>query len=92
MGLHIYCKWLDSGKYSEVGINKDGNFWIIYKVKVQRGMGHQKANELLIHGVHRKNIERFCERNNCQIVGREDEVPEKDLLVLESEDKANGTR
>lgn len=54
MGLWI--KYLDNGTYSECGFNKDGNLYIIEKVEVQRGMGHQKANEVLILGMNRKQI------------------------------------
>lgn len=86
--MKIYCKWLDSGKYSEAAFNKDGNLYILFKVEVQRGMGHQRANELLIYGMPKSNIKRYCLRKNCRLILREDEPPIEMILILNSKEEA----
>lgn len=82
----LYLKYNGTGKYVECGMNKDGNFYFLFIVQVQRGMGHQKADELLIYGMNKKFIDRFLQKENAVIVYREDKVADSDLLRLTSEE------
>ena len=59
----LYLKYNETGKYVECGMNKDGNFYFLFRVQVQRGMGHQKADELLIYGMNKKFIDRASGKN-----------------------------
>lgn len=82
--MSLYLKTSD-GKYTECSFNKDGNLYIIYKVQVQRGMGHQKANEVLIVGMHRSQIDSYLEKENAIIVARENPLLESEMLILQGE-------
>lgn len=77
--MGFWIKYLDDDTYSECGFNKDGNLYIIEKVEVQRGMGHQKANEVLILGMNRKQILPFLKRNNAVIVSRSEPPEAKNI-------------
>lgn len=86
---YLYCKYPD-GTYSEASFNKDGNIYIINKVKVQRGMGHQKANEVLIIGIPHTQLQLWCIKTNCCIVVRNEPIDES-LIHYErtNEDESN---
>ncbi len=50
--------------------NKDGNFYIGYKVKVQRGIKgktRSKVDELVIVGMNRERFMNWLEQNNMEI-------------------------
>jgi len=78
---YMYVKYLDTDLYSVCSFNKDGNLYIIEEVKVQRGMGHEKANEVLIMGMNKKYIPDFLATNNAVIVIRDTEIPHDKILV-----------
>lgn len=80
--MYYYVKWKD-GTYTECSFNKDGNLYILHEVVVQRGMGNQKANELLIQGIPKSKIQNWCIKNNCLIVGREDQVHKSQIRRLD---------
>lgn len=51
--------------------NEDGNFYIGYKVKVQRGIKgktRSKVDELIIVGMNREKFMNWLEQNNMEIV------------------------
>ena len=50
--------------------NEDGNFYIGYKVKVQRGIKgktRSKVDELVIVGMNRERFMNWLEQNNMRI-------------------------
>ena len=50
--------------------NEDGNFYIGYKVKVQRGIKgktRSKVDELIIVGMNRERFMNWLEQNNMRI-------------------------
>ena len=58
------------GNLVDVTINKDGNFYFIYSVEVQRGIRGKskgKVNELLIVGVNKKNVESYCKNEGITL-------------------------
>lgn len=83
-----WVKWLDSKTYSECGFNKDGNLYVLVKIKVQRGMGNQLADELLITGMNKKYIQTFLQRNNAVIVFRE-QPPAEDQIKIIIQERTN---
>lgn len=82
--MSFFVKWLDSGKYSSCGFNSDGNLYIIEKLKVQRGMANQLADEVLIIGMNKKQILAFLKRNNAVIVFRDIDPDEEKMKVTYS--------
>ena len=51
--------------------NEDGNFYIGYKVKVQRGIKgktRSKVDELVIVGMNRERFMNWLEQNDMEIV------------------------
>ena len=54
----------------DVTMNKNGDFYFIYSVEVQRGIKGKdkgKVKELLIVGVPKKNIEKYCVEEGISI-------------------------
>jgi len=50
--------------------NKDGNYYAIYKVKVQRGIKGKtksKVDELIIVGIPKSEFKDFCKKHNINI-------------------------
>ena len=50
--------------------NEDGNFYIGYKIKVQRGIKgktRSKVDELIIVGMNRERFMNWLEQNNMRI-------------------------
>lgn len=50
--------------------NEDGNFYIGYKIKVQRGIKgktRSKVDDLVIVGMNREKIYEWLEQNNMRI-------------------------
>ena len=51
--------------------NEDGNFYIGYKIKVQRGIKgktRSKVDELIIVGMNREKFMNWLEQNDMEIV------------------------
>lgn len=67
----LAIKYLDDNTYDRCGFNADGNLYVLTEIKVQRGMGHQKANELIIQGMNKKRIDAWLKSNNAVIVQRD---------------------
>lgn len=61
---NFYIKWQDDS-YSECAFNADGNLYIFYRHLVQRGMGHQLVEELLIIGMNKSRISDFLKKKEC---------------------------
>ena len=59
-------------KIKFISKNKDGNYYIGYTIPVQRGMGHQKVEELIIIGMHKDEFPRFCKEHNIIIKGEKE--------------------
>jgi len=54
--------------------NKDGNYYAIYKVKVQRGIKGKtksKVDELLIVGIPKSKFKDFCKKHNINVIEEE---------------------
>ena len=69
----LAVKYLDDNTYDRCGFNKDGNLYVLTEIKVQRGMGNQKVNELIIQGMNKKRIDAWLQKNNAAIVIRDTE-------------------
>lgn len=57
-------------KLVDVTRNKDGNFYFIYSVEVQRGIKEKsksKVKELLIVGVNKNNVFNYCKNEGICI-------------------------
>ncbi|MCK9236403.1 MAG: hypothetical protein M0R77_21265 [Gammaproteobacteria bacterium] len=77
----FWIKWLNENKYSSCSFNKDGNLYFVERLKVQRGMGNQLADEILIVGMNKKQVLAFLKRNNAVIVYR-DIAPEESQIKI----------
>lgn len=80
----FYVKYQNDNTYDMCGFNKDGNLYILQKVKVPRGMGHQTADELLIVGMNKKKINSYLKKHNAVIVFRD---TEPELRVIKCDEK-----
>lgn len=50
--------------------NKDGNYYVGYRVKVQRGIigkNKSKVDELIIVGMHKDDFPAFCKKHHIII-------------------------
>lgn len=59
-------------KIEFISRNKDGNYYIGFKVPVKRGIrGKTKAvvEELIIVGMHKDKFKDFCKNNNIEYKG-----------------------
>ena len=57
----------------QVSINGGGSIYFLYAIKVQRGIRGKtkgKADELLIMGIPKSAIERYCRKNNLVITNK----------------------
>lgn len=49
-------------KVKFISKNKDGNYYVGYTIPVQRGMGHQKVEELIVIGMNKENLAIFARK------------------------------
>ena len=59
-------------KIEFVSRNKDGNYYVGFRVPVKRGIrGKTKAvvDELIIVGMHKDKFKDFCKKNNIEYKG-----------------------
>ena len=60
-------------KLIQVSTNKDGNYYFVYRVPVQRGIKGKtksKVDEVLIVGVNKKYVKQYCKKEG--IILKED--------------------
>jgi len=60
-----------NGSKVDVCINKDGNFYLIHRIKALRniscdGNSRKKVDEVIIVGIHRNKLDSFLKKGNYE--------------------------
>ena len=69
--------------------NKDGNWYVGYRVKVQRGIKGKtksKVDEVLIVGIPNSKFDEWCKKHNVRVVCRNSETLEEEYYGYSQEE------